>query len=68
MKKMRLIAVRSQQEDILRELMLLGCVEIRQPNAEAAPGAALRRTGGGDLARYRREHTRLTNALRQLER
>lgn len=68
MKKLRLIAVRSQQEEILRELMLLGCVEIRQPNAEAAPGAAMRRTGGGDLARYRSEQTRLTNALRQLDR
>ena len=28
MKKLRLVAVRSQQKEILHELMLLGCVEI----------------------------------------
>lgn len=31
MKKLRLIGVRSQQEEILRELMLLGCVQINEP-------------------------------------
>ncbi len=32
MKKLRLIGVRSQQEEILRELMLLGCVQIDEPH------------------------------------
>ena len=32
MKKLRLIGVRSQQEEILRELMLLGCVQINEPD------------------------------------
>ena len=31
MKKLRLIGVRSQQEEILRELQLLGCVQINEP-------------------------------------
>ena len=31
MKKLRLIGVRSQQEKLLRELMLLGCVQINEP-------------------------------------
>lgn len=31
MKRLRLAAVRTQREELLRELMLLGCVEISQP-------------------------------------
>ena len=68
MKKLRLIAVRSQQEEILRELMLLGCVEIRQPPAEAMENAGtVRKVGGGDLAQYRNDRTQLVNALAQLD-
>lgn len=33
MKRLRLVAVRTQREELLRELMLLGCVEISQPEA-----------------------------------
>lgn len=33
MKRLRLVAAKSQREEILRELMLLGCVEISQPEA-----------------------------------
>ena len=31
MKKLRLIGVHSQKEELLRELMLLGCVEVSDP-------------------------------------
>ncbi len=31
MKKLRLLAIRSQQEDLLRDLMILGCLEISDP-------------------------------------
>ena len=34
MKKLRLLAASSQREELLRELMLLGCVEISEPPAE----------------------------------
>ena len=34
MKKLRLIAARSQRDALLRELMLLGCVEVSDPAAE----------------------------------
>ena len=34
MKKLRLIAVRSQKEAILQDLMLLGCVEVSELGSE----------------------------------
>lgn len=68
MKKLRLIAVRSQQEEILRDLMLLGCVEINKPTAEEYEQFGIHHQhAGGDLTRYRNERTKITNALRQLE-
>ncbi len=70
MKKLRLIAVRSQREEILRELLLLGCVEIREPPAELpedAP-ACLRRADGTEAAPCRAERAKLLNALRVLDR
>jgi len=68
MKKLRLIAVRSQKEEILRELLLLGCVEITEPAAE--PQEELLRTlhrSGGGAARSRGEQGKLLNALRLLD-
>ena len=54
MKKLRLIAVRSQQEEILRELMLLGCVEISSPAEEPAEELRhLSRSSGGGAGRGR---------------
>jgi len=65
MKKLRLLAVKSQCEDLMRELMLLGCVEITEPEedfqAEAVPH--LDRYSSGELARFRENQRMLTNAL-----
>jgi len=70
MKKLRLIAVRSQREEILRELMLLGCVEVSDPGAEPEEEQlrSLRRTGGAETARLRAAQAKLLNALRLLDR
>jgi len=69
MKKLRLIAVRSQKEAILQDLMLLGCVEVSEPSAE--PEEELLRTltrssGEGAMERHAQQ-TKILNALRVLD-
>ena len=67
MKKLQLIAVRSQQDEILRELMLLGCVEVTNP--EELPDSlpdSLRRAPCGKASAWRNDLLTLQNALRQL--
>ena len=59
MKKLRLLAVRAQQEELLRELMVLGCVHLSDPeplldDPELAP---LLHRGASDANRLRAEHT-----------
>ena len=57
MKKLKLLAASAQREELLRELMLLGCVEVSDPPAEEAeetPG--LGRVEAVDLPRLRTEH------------
>ena len=67
MKKLRLIAVQSQRDELLRELMLLGCVEIREPqDTEETRQLALRRGSGAEAAALRGQQTKLQNALRIL--
>ena len=70
MKKLRLIAVRSQRDEILRELMLLGCVEVTDPDdvPENELLQKLSRSPRGEAARWRSELVTLQNALRQLNR
>lgn len=67
MKKLKLIAVQSQKEDILKELMLLGCVQINEPVTEDSEddsqSASLRSTA---LLEYRSQKSTLTNALDRL--
>jgi len=47
MKKIRLLAVRSQKEELLRELMLIGCVEVSEPTFDHAEvGLELAQRGG----------------------
>ena len=68
MKKLRLIGVRSQQEEILRELMLLGCVQINEP--ESPPESLkekLQRNGPGELALDRQKQQKLQSALDVLD-
>ncbi len=69
MKKLRLIAVKSQREDILRDLMLLGCVEVSEP-AETPDDGVLHRKGSGesDLQQSRARQGELLQALRELDR
>ncbi len=69
MKKLRLIAVRSQREAILQDLMLLGCVEVSEPASE--PEEELLRTltpssAEGAMERHA-EQTKILNALRVLD-
>lgn len=67
MKKLQLIAVRSQRNEILRELMLLGCVEVTNP--EELPEkllGALKRAPRGEASKWRNDLVTLQNALRQL--
>ena len=67
MKKLKLIAVQSQKEDILKDLMLLGCVQINEPQTEEDEGenqqSALR---SNTLMTLRTQKSTLTNALARL--
>ena len=65
MKKLRLVAVSAQREEILRELMLLGCVEISEPTVESE--VTLTRLDGAELSRVRSQHAVLTNGINLLD-
>ncbi len=68
MKKLRLIGVRSQQEDILRELMLLGCVQINEPGEVPEELVEkLQRSGAGELSHDRQKQMKLQSALEVLD-
>ena len=66
MKKLRLIGVRSQQEKILRELMLLGCVQINEPDELPENLKEKLRRSGVDLNDSRQKQTKLQSALEVL--
>ncbi len=69
MKKLRLIGVRSHQEDILRELMLLGCVQINEPDSfPESFREKLRANGSDELIKNRQKQLKLQNALDVLDR
>ena len=65
MKRLRLLAVTTQREEVLREIQMLGSVEISETNAEDGAETALRRGGGGTAA-VRQEHRLVANALELL--
>ncbi|MFQ7010657.1 MAG: hypothetical protein ACLRRN_07235 [Oscillospiraceae bacterium] len=69
MKKLRLMVVRRQKDELLRELMLLGCVQISDPDALLADteAAAVLRQESGNVTEVRSELTRLTAALKLLD-
>lgn len=69
MEKLRLIAVSSQKEAILQELMLLGCVEVSEPALEPDDPLlqTLRRGTGEGVMLRRGQQTRVLNALRVLD-
>ena len=69
MKKLRLMVVRRQKDELLRDLMLLGCVQISEPDAllADAESAAVLRQESGNVTEVRSELTRLTAALKLLD-
>ena len=70
MKKLRLLAVRGEKDNLLRELLRLGCVELREPEELLADeGFAARfRPESGNLTAWREEYALLGRALSILDR
>ena len=69
MKKLRFMTVSSQASDLLRELQLLGCVEITEPRTmeeDELPGG-LSRCAGADAARLRADHAALISGIKLLD-
>ena len=69
MKKLRLVGIDRQEEELLRELMLIGCVEISEPtHLMADPDvAAIVTRQSGKLMQYRTERTNLQQSLKILD-
>ena len=70
MKKLRVIALASDRDALLRQLLRLGCVEIRQPDSLLADpqwSALLRRDTGG-LTEVRTEMADVNTALEAMKR
>ena len=65
MKKLKLLVSRADRESVLRELMLLGCVEVSEPDEmlEDADIAALTKRENADLDRYRDEYAAIARGL-----
>ena len=65
MKRLQLVGMRPEREELLRRLQHLGCVEISQPEPrrDDPAWAALARPAAGDLDRSRRERDDLERAL-----
>ena len=59
MKKLKLMVASPQREQLLRELMLLGCVEISEPSAALQEYSFLTQAESADLIRLRSEHDRI---------
>ena len=70
MKRLRLLAMRTDREELLRRLQALGCVEVDEPEIDLADPdwSALTRPDGDGLARAREASARLTGALAILDR
>ena len=70
MKKLRLLAVRAQRDSLIRELMRLGCVELREPEEMLSDPetAALFKTESSSLTTARTELAELERALNILDR
>ncbi|MCL2125214.1 MAG: V-type ATP synthase subunit I [Oscillospiraceae bacterium] len=65
MKKLRLLVSRTDKDDVLRELMLLGCVEVSEPDEmlEDPEFAELVGREDAELERRRAEHAALTRSM-----
>lgn len=69
MKKLQLMVVRQQKDELLRDLMLLGCVEVTDPDAffEDEEAASCLHHESGNLVEARSDQTRLVNGLKLLD-
>ena len=68
MKKLKLMVASSQREELLRELMLLGCVEVSHlPQPEDGENAFLSRAEVPDQTRRRTEQALLANSISVLK-
>ena len=68
MKKLRLLAMSADRQALLKELLLLGCVEVSEPAElpeEAYP--ALSRCDCAELSKVKSQHAELTNAVKLLD-
>jgi V/A-type H+-transporting ATPase subunit I len=65
MKKLRLMAVRSQKEALLRDLLLLGCVQLTEPEQEMSDPSisAMVKREGSELLKYRAQFASLSHAV-----
>ncbi len=69
MKKLRLLAVRAQRDALLKDLMLLGCLEVSEPGSvqdDEAESIVLHREAGG-LTKLRTDQATLSGALRLMD-
>ncbi len=69
MKKLRLMAVRSQKEALMRDMMLLGCVQITEPGQEMTDPSisAVVRRESGEVGRYKSQYASLIHAVDLLD-
>ncbi|MBQ5671985.1 MAG: V-type ATP synthase subunit I [Oscillospiraceae bacterium] len=67
MKKLKLMVATPQREELLRGLMLLGCVEVSEPSAQLQETSFLNQAESSDLIRLRTEHTAVNNAIALLK-
>jgi len=69
MKKLRLMAVRSQKESLMRDMMLLGCVEVTEPQREMSDPSISSKVKheSSELVRYRAQHASLVHAVELLD-
>ena len=69
MKKLRLAVMTRERKRLLKDLLLLGCVEFSEPTElESEDFAGLRRCTSGELGSDRADYALLTDAVRLLDR
>lgn len=69
MKKLRLLAVREEKKALLRKLMLLGCVEVTEPELDSVPPGLRERLAreGSDVSRCRADYAAIVQAVELLD-
>lgn len=69
MKKLRLLAVRGEKEALLKRLMLLGCVEVTEPELDSVPPELRERLAreSSDTSRCRADTATLVQAVELLD-